>query len=244
MAGDKFRIRFRKRGDLRFLSHHDLMRTFERMLRRAAIPFRSTAGFHPKPRMVFASSLPLGVVGLDEVVELEVTEELPEDDVLARLAAQQPHGLEFRAIRRIPTSLTGQPCRAIYRLPIPDDRRTDLAERCFALLARPDLWVERTHPQPKRVDVRPYVLDLRLDDDSLWIDLRITPTGAARADELVKLLGAGDLLDAGAVLERTTLELIDETAPDRPPSHAGDPVPDAAALAAVAVADDDALPDC
>jgi len=55
MDFDKFRIRFRKVGDLRLLSHHDLMRTFERMLRRAGLPFRSTEGFHPKPRMVFAS---------------------------------------------------------------------------------------------------------------------------------------------------------------------------------------------
>jgi len=233
MAGDKFRIRFRKRGDLRFLSHHDLMRTFERMLRRAAIPFRSTGGFHPKPRMVFAQSLPLGVIGLDEVVELELLDVLPPDDVLARLAHQAPAGLELASLRGIPTNLTGQPVRAVYRLPVPTDRGTDLAERCSALLARPDCWV----------DLRPYVLGLWVRDDSLWMNLRITPTGSARADELVKLLGAGDLLDAGFVLERTTLELVDETAPDRPPSDVGDPA-DGAALAAAAVAGDDALPDC
>src|SRR5436309_13789025 len=100
MAFDKVRIRFRKDGDLRLLSHHDLMRTFERMLRRAALPFRSTEGFHPKPRMVFALSLPLGVAGLDEVVEVELTQELPADDVLSRLAAQAPPGLHLFSIRR------------------------------------------------------------------------------------------------------------------------------------------------
>src|SRR6478752_3633404 len=70
MLGDKLRFRFRKVGDLRLLSHHDLMRCLERMLRRAAIPFKSTAGFHPGPRLVFALSLPLGVVARDEVLEL------------------------------------------------------------------------------------------------------------------------------------------------------------------------------
>ncbi len=83
----KFRIRFRKCGDLRFLSHHDLMRAFERMLRRAALPFRSTEGFHPHPRLVFALSLPLGVVGLDEAVELELLQELPPEEVFSRLGA-------------------------------------------------------------------------------------------------------------------------------------------------------------
>src|SRR5439155_20976241 len=67
----KVRLRFRKGGDLRLVSHHDLMRCFERMLRRAGLPYRSTAGFNPKPRLVFASALPLGVVGCEEVVELE-----------------------------------------------------------------------------------------------------------------------------------------------------------------------------
>src|ERR1700756_418971 len=57
MVKDKVRIRFRKDGDLRFVSHHDLMRSFERMLRRAGLPFRSTSGFNPKPRLIFALSL-------------------------------------------------------------------------------------------------------------------------------------------------------------------------------------------
>ena len=56
------------------MSHHDLMRCFERMLRRAALPFHSTAGFNPKPRLVFALSLALGIVGCEEVVELEFVE--------------------------------------------------------------------------------------------------------------------------------------------------------------------------
>src|ERR1700722_3525423 len=76
MLGDKLRFRFSKTGTLRLLSHHDLMRCLERMLRRAALPFKSTAGFHPGPRVVFALSLPLGVAGLDEVVEIEFLQPL------------------------------------------------------------------------------------------------------------------------------------------------------------------------
>ena len=74
---DKMRFRFRKDGALRLLSHHDLMRCFERMLRRAALPVRQSQGFHPKPRLIFALSLPLGVIGCEEVAELELEEVLP-----------------------------------------------------------------------------------------------------------------------------------------------------------------------
>lgn len=211
----KFRIRFRKGGDLRLLSHHDLMRAFERMLRRAALPFRSTEGFHPHPRLVFALSLPLGVVGQQEVAELELTEELPADEVLARLAAQAPAGLEFFSIKRIPLNQTGQVSRALYRLPVPSERQATLHEQCAQLLAQAECWVERARPQPRRVDIRPYLSDVRLHEHALEIDLRVTPTGSARADEVLALLGLSDLLDAGAVLERAGLELHDETNPIR-----------------------------
>ena len=51
---DKLRLRFKKASGLRLLSHHDLLRCFERMLRRAALPVHNTQGFHPHPRLVFA----------------------------------------------------------------------------------------------------------------------------------------------------------------------------------------------
>src|SRR6266849_29258 len=101
MAFDKVRIRFQKSGDLRLVSHHDLMRCFERMLRRAALPIRSTSGFHPKPRLVFALSLPLGVVGRDEVAELELNETIAPVEIHARLVRQAPAGLEILSTQRI-----------------------------------------------------------------------------------------------------------------------------------------------
>jgi hypothetical protein len=72
----KYRLRFRKDGDLRLVSHHDLMHVMERMLRRAEIPIAHTQGFHPQPRMVFALSLALGIAGANEVLELDLTEPL------------------------------------------------------------------------------------------------------------------------------------------------------------------------
>src|SRR5918912_3427909 len=111
MAVAKLRIRFRKGGDLRLISHHDLMRCFERMLRRAALPFHSTAGFNPKPRLVFALPLPLGVVGCQEVAELELDAVLPPEEVCARLARQAPPGLEILTARRIDAKTTAHPRR-------------------------------------------------------------------------------------------------------------------------------------
>jgi radical SAM-linked protein len=264
MLGDKFRLRFSKSGALRLVSHHDLMRCSERMLRRAAVPFKSTAGFHPTPRWVFALSAPLGAACHDEVVELELTEPRDAGEVLAALNAQCPPGLTFTSVAVVPMKATARPRRAVYELPLPPDRVTQVAAAAAALMAEPKVWVERLKPSPKRLNIRPYLRGVSVASGGrepsealqgaspprslggltpparLLLDLWVTQTGSARADELLALLGVDDLIDAGAVLERTALEIRDEitaTDPgDQPPDGPADAVPlsgpEAAALAA------------
>jgi radical SAM-linked protein len=248
MTGDKFRFRFAKSGTLRLVSHHDLMRCGERMLRRAAVPFKSTAGFHPTPRLVFALSLPLGVVGRDEVVELELTEPRDGHELLAALNAQAPTGLAFTRVAPVPMKTTARVRRVVYELPLPSDRVSQVETAAAKLLGEPKVWVERLRPSAKRLNIRPYVRGVRvgLSDPTpqpsphggggwgvgsafLHLDLWVTQDGTARADELLALLGAADLIEAGAVLERTTVEIRDEitvTDPgDGPPDGPSDSVP-------------------
>lgn len=235
---DKARFRFRKSGALRLLSHHDLMRTFERLLRRSELPFHRSQGFHPKPRLIFALSLPLGVVGCQEVVELELDEILSPEEIHARLARQAPPGLDILSVCRIPVNVNAQVCRLAYALPVPAERLPDLKPRIADVLAAPACWIERRRPlsgQPeRRLDVRPFLVDLRIvesadlsrdrqgaafpqllpdgrgSDSTLEMLLRLTTTGTARPEEVLGLLGLEDLLDAGVVLERSRLELHDE----------------------------------
>ena len=211
MAFDKVRIRFRKGGDLRLVSHHDLMRCFERMLRRAALPVRNTSGFHPKPRLVFALSLPLGVVGCHEVAELELEQAIEPREIHARLARQAPDGLEILEVRRVDPKAGAQVRRATYRIAMPPDRSAGLSERIATLLAAHHCWVERTRPHCRRYDLRAYLDQIRLEPDALEMDVWVTPTGGARAEEVLQVLGLDDLLFSGAVLERTGLELHDES---------------------------------
>ncbi len=86
----KVRLRFAKRGDLRLVSHHDIMRCLERMLRRASIPMVLSQGFSPRPKITFALALGLGIEGRREVVDLELSEPLEPAVLLGRLAAVAP----------------------------------------------------------------------------------------------------------------------------------------------------------
>jgi radical SAM-linked protein len=218
---DRVRLRFRKLGALRLLSHHDLMRTFERMLRRAGLPFHRSQGFHPKPRLVFALSLPLGVAGLDEVADLELDEILPPEEIHERLRRQAPPGLEVIGVRRLPLR-GGVRVRGLsYAVEVPPERTQGLRPRIDEVLAATTCWIDRTRPPRRRLDLRPFLRDLRLDEERtegrvrwrLVMDLWLLPSGTARPEEILQLLNLQDLLESGAVLERTRLELDDDEPP-------------------------------
>jgi radical SAM-linked protein len=216
MQGDKIRFRFAKTGDLRFVSHLDLMRCLERMLRRAAVPFKSTAGFHPTPRLVLALSLPLGVAGLNEALELELTEPLDSADVLTRLRVVAPDGLTLHSAGVIDLKRSAVPRRAEYRYAPPTGIPAYAAARAADFLSQNQVWVDRLRPKPRQLNVRPYLRDIRVSPAVVEFDLWVTQGGTARADELVAALGLAEAADAVPYLERTHLELHDETPPGQP----------------------------
>lgn len=226
MPSDKFRLRFSKTGALRLLSHHDLMRCLERMCRRADLPFRSTQGFHPGPRIVLALPLPLGVEGINEVCEVELLSPHEGDEVLNRLNAQCPEGLNFNTASEIALKQTATVRRAVYSLPLPADRIASTAIAAEALLARDKVRVERMHPTPRRTDIRQYIRAVHTTVDAVVFDLWVTGQGTARGDELVRMLELDDLVAGGTHLTRIDLELRDEavcTDPtDQPPTAAPD----------------------
>jgi radical SAM-linked protein len=155
--------------------------------------------------------LPLGVVGLDEVVELELDETLSAETVCARLAAQAPAGLQLLGACTIEARTTAHVHSLCYRLEAPPQRCAELAGRIPALLAASELVVERSRPQPRCLDVRPFVRAIRLVDSTVEVELAFTPSGTARPEEIFVLLGLSDVLEAGAILERTKLQLEADT---------------------------------
>jgi radical SAM-linked protein len=180
------------------------------MMRRAVLPFRSSSGFHPMPRLALASALGLGVVGREEVAELELEEELAPAEVHRRLAENAPAGLQILSVRPIDRRQTAQACRTSYFLPLSVADHPELPARIAALVTQNECWVERQRPHRRSINIRPYVRALTLTAEGLSMEFAVTPQGTARPDEVLDLLGLADLFKSGAVLERTGLEILDE----------------------------------
>ncbi len=97
----RYRIRFAKTGVAALTGHLDLVRALPRILRRAGVDPYYSEGYHPKPVMEFSPPLPLGVRSLDELVDLSLAEELDPRELLDRLRAHAPDGMDFVAAARL-----------------------------------------------------------------------------------------------------------------------------------------------
>ena len=95
----KARLRFAKTGKLRFLSHRDLARLWERTLRRAGVPVAYSEGFSPRPRLHFGLALSTGHESLGEYLDVDLVPDagLVPDDVLDLVAPLLPAGIEAQA---------------------------------------------------------------------------------------------------------------------------------------------------
>lgn len=115
----RFRIEFTKGDEVRFLSHLDVMKAFERAIRRAGMPIAFSEGFNPHPKMNFASALAVGVTSEAEFMDIELKENLPSAEVVKMLAKALPHGLDVKTGREVPTgapALMSEVNRAVYQV--------------------------------------------------------------------------------------------------------------------------------
>jgi radical SAM family uncharacterized protein/radical SAM-linked protein len=94
----RYLIRFSKTGPARFLGHLEMTNLFERALRRAGLPVAFSQGFHPLPQMSFMEALPLGLESLEEIMELELRQKLPPEDIREMLNGQLPTGFSISSV--------------------------------------------------------------------------------------------------------------------------------------------------
>ncbi len=188
----KLQLRFSKTGELRFLSHHDMMRLFARACRRAALPVRLTQGFDPRPRLVFATALELGVESLDEALEMELSQWTNPESIRRRLQEQMPEGIAILEAKLLPPKRSGmRPVEMIYRVRPPGGAPALglTAETLREFLDRPELIFDRPRERRvQRLDLRPSVADVAVDGEDVVVSLQPTPQGAARPAEVLALL--------------------------------------------------------
>ena len=167
-AVQKLRLCYAKRGRLRFTSHRDVARSFERALRRAGVPMAYSQGFSPRPKVSWIGASPTGVASEAEYVEVQVVELLDVEKLRVALDEALPPGLDvLEIVVSTGGNLTERIEASSWRVELdgvsPDELRTAVA----ALMAAESVEVERATKDGKRIiDVRPAVVSALVEDQS------------------------------------------------------------------------------
>jgi len=184
-----YRVRFSKTGKMRFLSHHDVLRLFERALRRTGLPLRMTEGYNPHPIIAFPTALGLGIESLDEVMEFELSSWSAPRAIQQQLSAQLPEGIAVTGVDAFARQARSCIDYVEYEASAPGQTR-DLGARIGEFLAKKEAAVERKSDKgSKTVEIRQYVMALDHEGDKVFLRIRVTDAGTARPEEVLRAIG-------------------------------------------------------
>jgi radical SAM-linked protein len=160
------RVRYAKRGRLRFTSHRDFARAFERALRRAEVPMAYSAGFTPHPKISYVGAAPTGVASEAEYLELGLAGPVDPDALRRALDAALPDGLDvLEAVVAGPGSLAERIEASYWRLELPGADPDAARAAVRSLLAAPEVAVQRLTKDGRRtLDARGPIVFARVSE--------------------------------------------------------------------------------
>ena len=212
----RWRLAFARGEEARYLAHLDAVRLWERAFRRGEIPVATSEGFSPRPKLIFAAPLQLGMLAEHELADLYLAERLTAPDLRARLEAGMPRGYSVVDLHDVwigETALAPQLAAADYRMTLLNVKQSLVEQAADRLMAAEKLPRERRkEARTIPYDLRPLVLGLRVEpadpaalppdatvaiSAGLWMRLRHTQDrGSGRAEEVVAALA--DLMGLSA----------------------------------------------
>jgi radical SAM-linked protein len=223
----RLRVRYAKRGRLRFTSHRDFARAFERAIRRADVPIGFSAGFSPHPKVSYAGATPTGVASEAEYLEIGLAASCQPTAVLTALDAALPPGIDIVAVvdaADSPAKTLAELIEAsLWEIQLPDVSVTDATSAVDALLAVDTAPVERlTKDGSRTVNVRAGIVSVAVSGSDLnagcaTLDVVVRHlTPAVRPDDILTALRSIGALSTPVipVVTRLAQGRFDETSPE------------------------------
>jgi len=215
----RLRITFAKGQEIKYISHLDLMRLWERALRRARVPLAYSHGFNPRPKIAVAAPLPLGFTSRGEVMDVVLERYISPFNFARCLTPHLPPGLELLSVEQVYPklpSLQSQVRAAEYQVTVfwggswEELRGKLLAEQVRQLLVAEQLPRQR---RGKDYDLRPLIEELWIEGKEaagwvLGMRLRAGSQGTGRPDEVLDALG---LAETPCAIRRERLLMLSQS---------------------------------
>lgn len=168
------------------------MKVFERAIRRANIPVSMTQGFNPHPKFSIPLALGVGIVGMDEILELDLSEPVSPETLKDRLLPQLPEEIRILSAESIPYFTKSSVSEAEYEVVIKDTSLLDTIS-ISNFLQQSNIIVTRIKDgQQKHFDIRPSIQKVGVKANRLIFSIKMTSDGMARPEEVVRALLANE----------------------------------------------------
>ena len=166
----RIRIKFSKNGLMKYVSHLDVMRYFQKVLRRCDVDVAFSAGFSPHMLMSFALPLGVGMTSDGEYFDLDVNSAPPADELLRRMNETQAEGFAVLSIRKVPEDKSSKCMTAVaasdYEVSFAEELPEDTEEKLKAFLALDTIEVvKKTKRHEETVNIRPWIYEMKLLPD-------------------------------------------------------------------------------
>jgi radical SAM-linked protein len=202
------RMRYAKLGKVRFTSHRDTARIWERALRRAGLPVATSHGFTPRPRVGFGLALPTGAESIAEYLDVELTAGATVgnlDGLRDQLTDVLPAGFTVLVVAEVPSgsaSVHGVVSSVTWELTPPE--ATDIDAAADSLLAASGLPLERERKGERRTDdVRPLIVSLCSSADGATMIAELSTSGRSLRPGELAILAFPDVDPVGVRVLRT-----------------------------------------
>lgn len=199
------RIKFCKTGNLQFISHLDLQRTFHRILVRAGIPMWYTKGFNPHAKLVFGAPLSVGCESMCEMADLRIERKITFEEIKNQLNAQLTDEMYVLDVYK-PESKFADIAYADYTIKISSDKVCEeLKDKVTTLFASPITMIKRTKSGEKEVDITQFIKSLNAEivDGKLVINT-VLSTGSSENLNPEYLINA--MRDSLSILDKNNVE--------------------------------------
>lgn len=185
------RLKFKKTGNLQYISHLDLVRTMHKVIVRADLPLWYTEGFNPKPKMIFAAPLSIGTESLVEFMDLRLTERMEPAEVMARLNRNMVEDMQIYDAYYPDSKFTDLKWLA-YRIRLSlDGDRDELIERISAVFSAEAIEVTKKSGDGV-TDIKPLIksVDITKKEEHIEIYalLSADPSAFLNPEYLIKAL--------------------------------------------------------
>lgn len=169
----KVRIKFSKNGPIKFIGHLDVMRYFQKAMRRAEIDIAYSKGFSPHQIMSFAQPLGVGVESNGEYMDVELNSAVSAKDVMDKLNAVMNEGIVVESVKKLPedaVNAMASVAASRYVISIKEgyDLGVDFFSQCLELNEKEHIYIiKKMKKSEVEMDLKPAVFEMSVTEDGL-----------------------------------------------------------------------------